>query len=96
MGNRESSFLTPERQRLGNYGAIPQQDEDQLSTPSDWSGSEYPSTRQRKIALSGILLCQLFLFVAIRILINWIPTTLQLNEQWWNNENPMSSSYISR
>ena len=103
MGNQGSSSLTTGNQRSlttgnqrsGTYGSIRHEDADQMPlNTSDWDSSEYPSSRNRKIALTGILLSQSFLYAALNIIIVWIPQTVQLNAYWWFEGDPGYYDYM--
>ena len=101
MGNCNStSSTTPDRHQAGCRDTDRLVQEDLTSSlsiaPSSYEAHDYPSSGKRRIALAGILLCQMFLFVAFRIILLWIPQTLQLNAHWWSDGDPGYYTYINR
>lgn len=94
MGNQSSASLFRAcRERQGTVQLIGEQDEDRVTLTHDSDHPEFSGVRRRKIALYGILVCQLFDWVAFTIVTFWIPQTLELNVYFFNKDDKGVDGY---
>lgn len=90
MGNQESSSARRrapgllERSQRG-YGTIADSTTGSVNQHRP-SRSEFQSDTRRRIALTAILICQLFDWVAFATVTMWIPQTLELNVFFFNSQ----------